>query len=150
MDCRTAQILLPFRDRPDELADDERAELEQHLAGCKNCAALARAERSFDDSVGRAMQNVVVPAGLREQIVGRLAIERGNDKSENTLRPSRKLVVAQRHKGVHQVYSPSGAMTRGELEVVSEHLDVLAVHELLPGKEVKAGDTWKLGGGVTR
>jgi hypothetical protein len=41
-------------------------------------------------------------------------------------------------------------MTRPELEVVSEHFDVLAVHELLPGKAVKAGETWALAGGVAQ
>jgi len=71
-------------------------------------------------------------------------IQRGRDQSENGLRPSRKLIVAQRHKDQHLVYSPAGALTRSELEVVSEHFDTLLLTGVLPGKAVKVGDTWKL------
>jgi hypothetical protein len=72
------------------------------------------------------------------------SIERGRDRSENTLRPNRKLIVSQRHKDQHLVYSPAGALLQGELEVVSEHFDTLALTGLLPGKAVKVGDSWKL------
>ena len=71
-------------------------------------------------------------------------IRRGSDRSENGLRTSRKLIVAQRHKGQHLVYSPAGALSRSELEVVSEHFDTLVLAGLLPGKAIKVGDTWKL------
>src|SRR5262249_38451192 len=78
----------------------------------------AAATHSFDERVLVAEQGQVRKAA-RNYETAKVAIERGSDKSENSLRPSRKLIVAQRHKGVHLVYSPSGAMTRGELEVVS-------------------------------
>jgi hypothetical protein len=71
-------------------------------------------------------------------------IERGSNRTENTLRPSRKLIVAQRHKDQHLVYSPAGVLSHGELEVVSEHFDTLALTGLLPGKGVKVGETWKV------
>ena len=70
MECKTIQTLLPFRDLPGELGPEERADLEKHLAQCPKCAAAAQAEHSFDDRVGQAIQNVTVPAGLRDQLLG--------------------------------------------------------------------------------
>lgn len=39
-------------------------------------------------------------------------------------------------------YSPVGPLTDEELELTGEHLDVLAIHGLLPDKEVSVGDKW--------
>src|SRR5258708_5193224 len=77
MDCRTARLLLPYAARPAELGPEDTAELDAHLAACPQCGALARAERSFDAAVGRAMNAVAVPAGLKGQIEARLARARG-------------------------------------------------------------------------
>lgn len=74
-----------------------------------------------------------------------LTIERGRDKSATTLRPERKLIVAGRAKDELLVYSPAGALTRGELGLVAGHFDTLSLPGLLPGKEVKVGETWALG-----
>lgn len=109
----------------------------------------ASATHAFDERILVAEEGQVRKTARSYQ-TARVIIERGTDKSDNALRPARKLIVAQRHKGVHLVYSPAGAMTRPELEVVSQHFDVLSVHELLPGKAVKVGETWKLGGGVAQ
>jgi len=67
-----------------------------------------------------------------------------NDASERTLRPDRRLVVAQRDKERLLVYSPNGGFTQEELELAHDHLDTLALPGLLPGKAVAVGDTWKL------
>jgi hypothetical protein len=78
MDCKTARLLLDFL-RPGA-AELERADadaLEGHLAGCPQCDALAQAERQFDAAVGRALRQVEVPDGLREQLLARLEAERG-------------------------------------------------------------------------
>src|SRR5262245_9699000 len=85
-----------------------------------------------------------VKKSARVYATAKVNVERGSDKSETTLRAGRKLIVAQRHKGVPLVYAPAGGLTRAELDAVSEHLDTLAVHGLLPNKAVAAGDTWKL------
>lgn len=77
MECRTARSLLPYLLSPGELGAEESAELEQHLAACPACGAVARAERSFDAHVGAAVRSVPVPVGLREHLVTRLAVERG-------------------------------------------------------------------------
>src|SRR5439155_6692335 len=61
------------------------------------------------------------------------------------LRPERRLAVAQRQNDTLLCYSPQGPLTRDELETVSEHFDTLCVAGLLPGKEVKIGESWRLG-----
>jgi hypothetical protein len=64
------------------------------------------------------------------------------ETNNRVLRAARRLIVAQRHKDGRLVYSPAGALTRGELEVAGDHFDTLSLPALLPGKEVKAGEAW--------
>src|SRR5439155_5983142 len=61
------------------------------------------------------------------------------------LRPERRLAVAQRQNDNFLCYSPQGPLTRDELETISEHFDTLCIAGLLPGKEVKVGESWRLG-----
>jgi hypothetical protein len=70
------------------------------------------------------------------------------DATERTLRPERRLVVAQRDKEQLLIYSSGGAFTQEELELVHDHFDTLALSGLLPGKAVAVGDTWKIRNGV--
>jgi hypothetical protein len=51
-----------------------------------------------------------------------------------TLRPARRF----------QAYSPDGPLTDEELELTGEHFDVLALHGVLPNKEVAIGEKWEL------
>jgi hypothetical protein len=78
MECRDAQFYLRFR-RPgrDELDADVASEVDQHLGACSQCSAEAGSIRSFDAAVGRAMQAVSVPAGLRERLVASVSAKRG-------------------------------------------------------------------------
>jgi hypothetical protein len=64
--------------------------------------------------------------------------------STRTLRPDRRLQVAQRIKDETVTYSPSGPLGREELELTGEHLDVLMFHGLLPTEAVVVGETWKI------
>lgn len=66
------------------------------------------------------------------------------DKVDRSLSDGRRLIVAQRTGDALFCYSPAGPLTRGELEVVSEHFETLHLPGLLPGKEVKVGDAWKI------
>src|SRR5262249_59044477 len=68
----------------------------------------------------------------------------GKDRTERTLRPERRLIVAQRYKDVPLVYCPVGPLFRQELELTSEHFDTLHLSGLLPGKAVGVGATWKV------
>ena len=74
----------------------------------------------------------------------RAVIDRERDHSDRTLRPERSLIVAQRAKDHLTVYSPSGPLTRDELELTAEHFDTLAISGLLPDKPVAVGSSWKL------
>jgi hypothetical protein len=59
------------------------------------------------------------------------------------LRNDRRLAVAQRVNDALVCYSPQGLLTREEVEYISEHFDTLSLTGLLPGREVKLGETWK-------
>jgi hypothetical protein len=79
MDCKTARLLLAFvRPEARELETEEAAELQRHLDHCPDCHSRANYSRSFDDCLGKAMRQVEVPAGLREQILTRLESARSD------------------------------------------------------------------------
>jgi hypothetical protein len=65
-------------------------------------------------------------------------------KSTRTLRPELRFQVAQRLKDETITYSPAGPLTREELELTGEHLDVLMLNGLLPTDSVALGETWKV------
>jgi hypothetical protein len=62
--------------RPAELEVGEAAALESHLHACPDCAAVARAARSADEVLGRALRDVPVPADLRTRLLAHLDAER--------------------------------------------------------------------------
>jgi hypothetical protein len=78
------------------------------------------------------------------------AIAAADDRSQRSLRPERRLFVAQRQKDQGLVYSPAGPLLREELELTSEHFDTLALTGLLPGKAVAVGETWKVPSAVAQ
>ncbi len=79
MDCNTTRLLLDFARRgPVEMGAGDTADLDRHLACCPDCDRLARAEARLDDALGQAMRRVDVPPGLREQLLARLEVERGD------------------------------------------------------------------------
>lgn len=68
----------------------------------------------------------------------------GDSKMERFLAADRKLIVAQRTGDSLLCYSPAGPLTQQEVEVTSEHFDTLHLAGVLPSKEIKVGDQWKL------
>jgi hypothetical protein len=110
---------------------------------------VASASHAYPERV-LAVEAGVVQKTARLYETARAAIERGGNKNETTLRVGRRLIVAQRYKDEHLVYSPAGALYRAELELVGDHFDTLPVVGLLPGKEVKVGDTWKVSNAVAQ
>ena len=78
MECHDVQRLLAFVNRrAEELDAPERELLQQHLDTCPDCSALAQAERHEDETLGQVMRDVPVPAALKQQLLNRLATERG-------------------------------------------------------------------------
>jgi hypothetical protein len=80
----------------------------------------------------------------------RAVIDRERDHSDRTLRTERSLIVAQRSKDHLTVYSPSGPLTREELELTAEHFDTLAISGLLSDKPVAVGATWHVSNAVAQ
>jgi hypothetical protein len=78
MDCRTVRTLLPYAALPHELGSEERAEFDAHVGSCARCAAIVSAERSFDEAIASAIRDLPTPAGLKNQISARLAIQQGH------------------------------------------------------------------------
>jgi hypothetical protein len=79
MDCKTARLLLDFaRPQARELEAEEAEALESHLDHCPDCHSQARGERQLDECLGKAMRQVEVPAGLRDQLLARLESARGD------------------------------------------------------------------------
>jgi hypothetical protein len=79
MDCKTARLLLDFaRPQARELEAEEATDLERHLDHCPDCHSRASTERQLDACLGKAMRQVDVPAGLREQLLTRLETAHGD------------------------------------------------------------------------
>jgi len=95
MDCKTARLLLDFaRPQASELEAEEAANLERHLDHCPDCHSRASAERQLDACLGKAMRQVDVPAGLREQLLARLDSARGDWHRQRFAHAARLSVAA--------------------------------------------------------
>jgi hypothetical protein len=97
----------------------------------------------------------VAPDGLVQKTArlyetAKATIAVGGDRVEHTLRPERRLFVAQFYKDQALVYSPSGPLTREELDLTADQFDSASVPGVLPGKDVSVGDTWKVPSSVVQ
>jgi hypothetical protein len=93
MDCKTARLLLDLTHPASEELDTEEGQaLENHLAVCPECSALAGAERQYYQRVGRAMCLVEAPPGLRTKLLSRLDKERGDYYRQQLARGARLAV----------------------------------------------------------
>jgi hypothetical protein len=110
----------------------------------------AAAKHAFPERVLAVDANGLPQKVARVYETAQAAITVGRDRSERRLRPERRLLVAQRHKDQPLVYCPAGALTRAELELTGDHFDTLHLTGLLPGREVKVGETWKVGNTVAQ
>jgi hypothetical protein len=110
----------------------------------------ATAAHVFPERILVAGPNGLIQKAARVYETARATITTGKEHSERTLRPERRLVVAQQAKGQVLVYCPTGPFTHQELELTSEHFDTLTLAGLLPGKAVEVGDTWKVSNEVAQ
>jgi hypothetical protein len=102
------------------------------------------ARHEYPERVLQVATSGAVQKTARVYETARASFQVGDDRFEKTLRGERKLIVAQRKDDQGTVYSPAGALTRSELQLAGDHFDTLTLPQLLPGKEVSAGDTWKV------
>jgi hypothetical protein len=94
MDCKTARLLLDFaRPQACEVDPADSQLLAGHLDRCTECDQAARAQRQVDGWVGQAMRQVEVPAGLKDHILARLEVQRG-DRARRRLAHGLRLVAA--------------------------------------------------------
>ena len=68
----------------------------------------------------------------------------GGEKADRTLAVDRKLIVALWKSDGLLCFSPAGALTRDDLDLVTEHFTPQCLAGLLPGKTVNIGDTWPI------
>src|SRR5438552_963975 len=103
----------------------------------------ARARHVFAD------RTLAVDAGLASRsarfydVAGATAIV-GGERFDRNLAADRRLVAAHRNPDGLLCYAPAGPVTRDELDLVTEHFNPQCLPGLLPGREVKVGDTWAL------
>src|SRR5438132_7453297 len=110
----------------------------------------ARAEHDFPERVLAVNSKGLPEKSARLYETAKAVITVGGDRSEHTLRPDRRLQVAQRHNDQALVYAPNGPLTREELSLTSEHFDTLTLTGLLPQKEVDIAATWKVSDAVAQ
>jgi len=104
----------------------------------------AKAEHLFTERVLDVKENGLPSKVVRNYELARSNIAVDGQATLHELSSGRKLIVAQRAPEKFLCYSPAGPLTRDEVELVSEHFDTLALTGLLPEKEVRVGDSWKL------
>jgi len=104
----------------------------------------AAAMHEFPERVLIVGKNNLPQKSARIYESAKAEITTGDNRSQRSLRPERKLIVAQWHKDQFICYSPTGALLRDELELVGEHFDTLSVTGLLPEKEIAVGADWKV------
>ncbi len=104
----------------------------------------ASAQHVFPERVLAVAKDGTAEKVVRSYETAKATIEVGKHSSERTLRSERRLFVAQWQNDQPTAYSPGGPLYRTELDLCSEHFDTLHLVALLPGKEVKVGDSWKV------
>jgi hypothetical protein len=104
----------------------------------------ATAQHQFTERLLEVKNEKAPLKAARNYSVARAISQVNGAGHERTLRDERRLLVAQRFQGQFLCYSPDGAMTRDEKELVSEHFDTLALAGLLPPADVKLEETWKI------
>src|SRR5262245_8091787 len=104
----------------------------------KTVAHNATAEHVFVERVLQAK------GGMAEKAARVYEVAKANIAGQpRVLRPERSFMVAHRIKDQLVTYSPKGPLVDDEMDL-TEHFDTLALPGLLPGKEVKVGESWSV------
>lgn len=70
--------------------------------------------------------------------------ESAGERTTRTLSAERRLIVAKRNARGTLHYSPTGPLSREELDLVAEHFDTLCLPALLSGQELNPGQSWAI------
>ena len=71
-------------------------------------------------------------------------IKVGDHQFEPALRPEHRLIAVEAGKQSAVLFSPSGSLTRAELDAIDIQGNSLLLDRLLPDKPVSVGDRWQL------
>lgn len=103
----------------------------------------AKAEHKVDERVLAAADGCPTRVG-RFYHQARADIQTHSSQQTRGLRPEKRFQVAQQTSDGLVVYCPNGPLTREELDLCGDHVDILALRGILPGKEVAPGETWEV------
>jgi len=128
-----------------DLAMTVKGELRINRDGKPTSIPLAASARhQFFERVLEVKENNLPIKTARHYAIAKSATQVASEVHQKALRDDRRTFVAQRFNDQFLCYSPAGPVTRDEKELASEHFDTLALIGLLPGKEVKLEETWKV------
>lgn len=97
---------------------------------------------SYDERIAPASAGASGFASARHYDTAEAVIKIDAGGSKPTLRKDRRLVLVNRQSDETTLYSPEGALTREELDLLDVPGNSLMVDELLPEKPVSVGDRW--------
>jgi hypothetical protein len=103
----------------------------------------ARAKHVFADRVMAVTDNMASTSARYYQEASATAVL-ASEKTSRSLPSDRRLIVARRNPDGMVCYAAAGALTRDELDLVTEHFNPRSLPGLLPGKAVNVGDTWSI------
>ncbi|HEY1187462.1 MAG TPA: hypothetical protein VGE74_07375 [Gemmata sp.] len=113
--------------------------------GTKEAIRLdAKAKHVFTERTLSAADGLPVRSARYYEGAGASAVV-GGEKVDRVLPEDRRLVVVSRSSEGTFCFAPAGALTRDELDLVTEHFNPQCVAGLLPNKAVNVGDTWNVG-----
>lgn len=102
-----------------------------------------QADHEFYERVLDVDADGLVRRAVRWYRTARARITTAGKASQRTLRPERTLIVAQCYQEQPLIYSPKGALSPAELDLM-QHFDTLHLAGLLPRQPVAIGDSWSL------
>jgi len=110
----------------------------------------ASALHEYPERILSVAQDGQVQKTARLYETAKATIGAGGERAERTLRPERRLIVAQYYKDQSLVYAPSGPLMREELDLTADQFNSGVVAGILPGKETSVGETWKVSSSVVQ
>jgi len=100
-----------------------------------NLEYLEKTLSDADDASGKLR-------GIRKYQKAAAAVKVGDERFEPSLQPRHSLVVVEANEQEALLYSPSGSLSREELDAIDVHFNTLLLDRLLPAGPVVVGQSW--------